>query len=84
MSHLKNFNVNVDADANVEADSDADGDADPAVVPKLFWTSSRRAKKDKIETPYLNASLHINMISHTQCQENPTNGLRGVAITNFF
>ena len=41
-------------------------------------------KRDKIENPYLNAYLHINIISHIYFQENPSSGLRGVAITNFF
>ena len=41
-------------------------------------------KGAKIENPYLNAHLHINMNSHIYFQENPSNGLRGVAITNFF
>ena len=37
----------------------------------------------KIENPYLNAYLHINMNSHFYFQENPSSGLGGVAITNF-
>ena len=43
-------------------------------------------KGAKIENPYLNAHLHtcINMISHIYFQENPSRGLGGVAITNFF
>ena len=41
-------------------------------------------KKLKLESPYLNAHLHINMNSHIQFHENPLNGLGGVAITNFF
>ena len=41
-------------------------------------------KGDKIENPYRNAHLHINMISHIYFPENPSNGLGGVAITNFF
>ena len=41
-------------------------------------------KNAKIENPYLNAHLQINMISHIYFQENPSNGLGGVAITNFF
>ena len=41
-------------------------------------------KRTKIENPYLNAHLHINMISHIYFQENPSNGLGGVAITSFF
>ena len=39
---------------------------------------------DKIENPYLNAHLHINMNSHIYFQENPSRGLGGVAITNFY
>ena len=38
----------------------------------------------KIENPYLNTHLHINMNSHIYIQENPSSGLGGVAITNFF
>ena len=41
-------------------------------------------KSVKIENPYLNAHLHINMKSHISFQEYPSNGLGGVAITNFF
>ena len=41
-------------------------------------------KRAKIENPYLNAYLHINMNSHIYFQENPSSGLGGVAITNFF
>ena len=41
-------------------------------------------KRIKIENPYLNAYLHINMNSHIYFQENPSCGLGGVAITNFF
>ena len=41
-------------------------------------------KGAKIENPYLNAHLHINMISYIYFQENPSNGLGGVAITSFF
>ena len=32
-------------------------------------------KRDKIENPYLNAHLHINMNSHIYFQENPSSGL---------
>ena len=39
---------------------------------------------DKIENSYLNVHLHININSHILFQENPSNGLGGVAITNFF
>ena len=41
-------------------------------------------KMDKIENPYLNAYLHINMNSHIYFQEIPSRGLGGVAITNFY
>ena len=41
-------------------------------------------KRAKIENPYLNAHLHINMNSHIYFQENPSRGLGGVAITNLF
>ena len=41
-------------------------------------------KRAKIENPYLNAYVHINMNSHISYQENPLNGLGGVAIMNFF
>ena len=41
-------------------------------------------KRAKTENPYLNAHLHVNMNSHIYFQENPSSGLRGVAITNFF
>ena len=41
-------------------------------------------KRDKIESLYLNAYLHINMNSHIYFQENLSNGLGGVVITNFF
>ena len=56
-------------------------------------------KRDEIENPYLNAHLHINMNSHIyfhhiyhihvvshqyEFQENPSRGLGGVAIMNFF
>ena len=37
----------------------------------------------KIKNPYLHAHLHINMNLHLYFQENPSNGLGGVAITNF-
>ena len=54
-----------------------------------YWTEvSKRGiterKRAKIENPYLNAHLHINMISHIYFQENPSSGLGVVAITNFF
>ena len=35
-------------------------------------------KKAKIENPYLNAHLHINMNSHIYFQENPSSSLGGV------
>ena len=41
-------------------------------------------KRAKIENPYLNAHLHINMNLHIKFQVNPSNGLGGVAITHFF
>ena len=41
-------------------------------------------KNPKIENPYLNAHLHINMMSHIYFQDNPSNGLERVAITSFF
>ena len=41
-------------------------------------------KRDKIENPYLNAYLHINMNSHIYFQENPSRSLGGVAKTNFY
>ena len=31
-------------------------------------------KRDKIENPYLNAYLHINIISHIYFQGNPSRG----------
>ena len=51
-----------------------------ANVSKRGITGRKRAK---IENPYLNAHLHIN-ISHIYFQENPSNGRGGVAITSFF
>ena len=41
-------------------------------------------KGGKTENPYLNAHLHINMISHIYFKENPSNGLGKVAKTSFF
>ena len=41
-------------------------------------------KRAKISNPYLNAHLHININLHIHFQENPSNSLGGVAITNFF
>ena len=52
-----------------------------AKVSKRGITERKRAK---IENPYLNAHLHINMNSHIYFQENPSSGLGGVVITNFF
>ena len=52
-----------------------------ANVSKRGITERKRAK---IENPYLNAHLHINMKVHISFQENHSNGLRGVAITIFF
>ena len=52
-----------------------------AKVTKRGITERKRAK---IENPYLNAHLHINMISHIYFQENPSSGLGGVRITSFF
>ena len=46
-----------------------------AKVSKRGITERKRAK---IENPYLNAHLHINMNSH------PSRGLGGVAITLFY
>ena len=51
---------------------------------KVSKKGIKERKRAKIENPYLNAHLHINMNSHISCQENPLNGLGGVAITNFF
>ena len=51
-----------------------------AKVSKRGITERKRAK---IENPYLNAHLHISMISHSYFQENPSNGLGGVAITKY-
>ena len=52
-----------------------------AKVSKRGITERKRAKT---VNPYLNAHLHINMNSHIYFQENPSSGLEGVAITNFF
>ena len=52
-----------------------------AKVSKRGITERNRAK---IENPYPNTHLHINMNLHIQLQENLSNGLGGVAITNFF
>ena len=46
--------------------------------------ASLREKGLKLKTlSFLNAHLHINMNLHIQFQENPSNGLGGVVITNF-
>ena len=52
-----------------------------AKVSKRGITERKRAK---IENPYLNAHLHININSHIYFQENPSSGQGRVAITNFF
>ena len=52
-----------------------------AKVSKRGITERKRAK---IENPYLNAHLHINMISQIYFQENPSNGLGGLVIKSFF
>ena len=52
-----------------------------AKVSKRGITERKRAK---IKNPYLNAHLHINMISHIYFQENPSSGLGRIVITNFF
>ena len=52
-----------------------------AKVSKRGITERKRAK---IENPYLNAHLHINMNSHIYFQENPSSGPGRVAITNLF
>ena len=52
-----------------------------AKVSKRGITERKRAKT---ENPYPNAHLNINMNSHIYFQENPSSGLGGVAITNFF
>ena len=54
-----------------------------------YWAEvSKRGKTERkgaqIENPNLNAHLHINMNSHIKFHENPSSGLGGVAITNFF
>ena len=52
-----------------------------AKVSKRGITERKRAK---IENPYLNAHLYINMHSHIYFQENPSRGLGGVAIMSFY
>ena len=54
-----------------------------------YWANESKGeiterKGAKIENLYLNMHLHINMNSHIYFQENPSKGLGGVAITNFF
>ena len=55
---------------------------------KHWAKASRRGmtgrKSAKIENAFLNAHLHINMISHIYFQENPLSGLGEVAITIFY
>ena len=51
-----------------------------AKVSKRGITERKRAK---IENPYLNVQLHINLNSHIYFQENPSNSLGGVAIKLF-
>ena len=51
---------------------------------KSIKTGITERKRAKIENPYLNAHLHINMNSHIYFQVNPSSSLGGVAITNFF
>ena len=41
-------------------------------------------ERDKIRNPYLNAYLLNKINSHIYFQENPSRGLGGVAITNFY
>ena len=52
-----------------------------AKVSKRSITERKRAK---IENPYLNAHLYININSHIYFKETPSSGLGGVAITNLF
>ena len=52
-----------------------------AKLSKRGITESKRAK---IANPYLNAHLHINMISHIYFQEIPLNGQGGAATTRFY
>ena len=52
-----------------------------AKVSKRGITEKKRAK---IENPYLNAHLHINMNSGIYLQENPSSGQGGIAMTSFF
>ena len=54
-----------------------------------YWANESKGeiterKRAKIENPYLNVHLHINMNSHIYFQENPLRGLGGVAISIFF
>ena len=51
-----------------------------AKVSKRSITEWQRAN---IENPYLIAHLHINSIHIISFQENPSNGLGGVAIMHF-
>ena len=52
-----------------------------AKVSKRGITERKRAK---IENPYINAHLYINIILYIYFQENPSSGLGGVAITVFY
>ena len=58
------------------------------MVGKYWANVSKRGiteiKRAEIKNTYLNAHLYINMNSHIYFQQNPSSGLRGVAITNFF
>ena len=51
---------------------------------KVLKRGMTERKRVKIENPYLNAHLHINIILRIYFQENPSNGLGVVAITSFF
>ena len=51
---------------------------------KVSKTGITEGKRAKIENPYLNAHLHISIISHIYFQKKPSNRLGGVAITSLF
>ena len=53
-------------------------------LAKVSKRGSTDRKRAKIENSYLNVHLQINMNSNIYFQENPSNGLGGVAITIFF
>ena len=53
-------------------------------MAKVSKRTITEKKRDTIRNPYLNAYLHNNMNSHIYFQENPSRGLGGVAITNFY